>query len=75
MRLRWLRGARTDVRRIGRYIAQDSPNAAERITTRIVEAIDLLTDQPGMGEISWELFAETTLRVRATRCGVFRPLL
>ncbi len=49
MRLRWLRGARTDVRHIGRYIAQDSVEAAERVTTRIVEAIDKLADQPGMG--------------------------
>lgn len=49
MRLRWLRGARRDVRQIGRYIVQDSADAAERVTTRIVEAVDLLRDQPGMG--------------------------
>jgi toxin ParE1/3/4 len=49
MRLRWLRGARRDVRQIGRYIAQDSVAAAERVTTHIVEAVDLLIDQLGMG--------------------------
>lgn len=49
MRLRWLRDARADVRRIGRYIAHDNVDAAERVTTRIVEDIDLLTDQPGIG--------------------------
>jgi len=49
MRLRWLRGARGDVRHIGLYIALESPDAARRITTRIIEAIDLLTDQQGIG--------------------------
>lgn len=49
MRLRWLRAARADLRRIGRTIAQDSPEAAERVTARIVQAVDLLQDHPGLG--------------------------
>jgi toxin ParE1/3/4 len=49
MRLRWLRAARTDVRQIGRSIAQDSPEAAERITARIIRTVDLLRDHHGLG--------------------------
>ena len=49
MRVRWLRSARADLRRIAHYIAQDNPTAAERLTVRITEAVADLAEHPLMG--------------------------
>lgn len=49
MRVHWLRSALADLEHIGDYIALDSPTAAERVTARIVNAVEKLADFPGLG--------------------------
>ena len=49
MRVRWLRSAGADLRRIARYIAQDNPTAAERLTVHMTEAVAALAEHPLMG--------------------------
>lgn len=49
MRVRWLATAVADLRALRAYIAREDPKAARRTARRILEAIDLLADMPGMG--------------------------
>jgi toxin ParE1/3/4 len=49
MRLEWTRAAFHDLREAGDYIAADSPEAAERTATRVLEAAEYLLDHPNMG--------------------------
>ncbi|HKO23711.1 MAG TPA: type II toxin-antitoxin system RelE/ParE family toxin [Chloroflexota bacterium] len=49
MRVRYVPRARAQLRRIGRYIAQDSPTAAQQVVARITEAVDGLATFPTMG--------------------------
>jgi toxin ParE1/3/4 len=49
MRYRISRRAEADIEAICDYIAQDNPDAAERVDERIHDAIKLLAKLPGMG--------------------------
>jgi toxin ParE1/3/4 len=49
VRVRYVPRARAQLRRIGRYIAQDSPTAAQQVVARITEAVDGLATFPTMG--------------------------
>ncbi len=45
----WLRKALLNLDEEATYIAQDNPQAAQQIVARIVRAVDLLRQQPGLG--------------------------
>ena len=45
----WLRKALLNLDEEATYIAQDNPQAAQQVVTRIVHAVELLRRQPGMG--------------------------
>jgi len=47
--IRWTRRALARLDQIGAYIAQDNPEAAARVISRIVTAVDALAEQPAMG--------------------------
>jgi len=47
--IRWTRLALKRLDHIGAFIAQDNREAAVRVITRIVTAVDALADQPAMG--------------------------
>jgi toxin ParE1/3/4 len=49
VRVRYVPRARAQLRRIGRYIAQDSPTAAQQVVARITDAVDGLATFPNMG--------------------------
>lgn len=49
MRVRWLRRALKDLEDAEAFIAQDTPSAASEVAAKIVEAVTLLKDQPGIG--------------------------
>lgn len=49
MRVRWLKRALLDLDVAEAYIAQDDPQAAAGVILRIVRAISLLKEQPGLG--------------------------
>jgi len=49
VRIRWLRTAERNLEEIASYIAEDDPDAAARVISRIAEAIDLLPTHPAMG--------------------------
>jgi addiction module RelE/StbE family toxin len=49
VRVRYVPRARAQLRRIGRYIAQDSPTAAQQVVARITDAVDGLATFPTMG--------------------------
>ena len=49
MRVRWLRRALNDLEDAEAFIAQDNPLAASEVAAKIVEAVTLLKDQPGIG--------------------------
>ena len=49
MKIRWLNLAAQDLEQAEAYIAQESPTSAVRIVLRIIEAVELLAEQPGIG--------------------------
>ena len=49
MRIRWLRRALLDLDAAEAYIAHDDPRAAASVILRIVRAVTLLKEQPGIG--------------------------
>ena len=49
MRIEWATSARANLLELYDYIAEDSPQNAERFITRLFDAIDHLADQPKMG--------------------------
>ena len=49
MRIRWTRPARQDLARHHDYIAEDDPDAAERVEAAIAEAVERLADYPHRG--------------------------
>ncbi|MCY0092693.1 type II toxin-antitoxin system RelE/ParE family toxin [Hoeflea ulvae] len=56
--IRWTRRALGRLDHIGAYIAQDNPEAAARVISRIVTAVDALAAHPAMGRAG---------RIRTTR--------
>jgi toxin ParE1/3/4 len=51
MRVTWHRRARQDLRHIRAQIAAENPQAAQRVAQRLLRAVDLLAEQPGMGRV------------------------
>jgi addiction module RelE/StbE family toxin len=49
--IRWTHQALGRLDQIGAYIARDNPDAAARVVSRIVTAVDALANQPAMGRI------------------------
>jgi plasmid stabilization system protein ParE len=49
MRLRWLRTALRNLDEEAAYIAADDPAAARLLVARVLEAVNQLADQPGLG--------------------------
>ena len=49
MRVRWLRRALKDLEEAEAFIAQDNHSAASEVAAKIVGAVALLKDQPGIG--------------------------
>jgi plasmid stabilization system protein ParE len=49
MRVRWLRTALRNLEDEAAYIATDDPEAARLVVQRVLEAVDALADQPGLG--------------------------
>ncbi len=49
MRVRWLKRALLDLEATEVYIAQDDPHAAATVILRIIQAVSLLQEQPGLG--------------------------
>ncbi|MFA7097906.1 MAG: type II toxin-antitoxin system RelE/ParE family toxin [Gammaproteobacteria bacterium] len=49
MRVKWTPLALQDLAALRNYIRHDNPAAAERVAKRILEAVDLLREQPGIG--------------------------
>ena len=47
--IRWTRRALARLDHIGAYIGRDNPEAAARVISRIVTAVDALSGQSGMG--------------------------
>ncbi len=51
MRVTWHRRARQDLRHIRAQIAAENPQAAPRIAPRILQAVELLAEQPRIGRV------------------------
>jgi plasmid stabilization system protein ParE len=49
MQVRWLRTALRNLDEEAAYIAADDPAAARLVVGRVLEAVDLLADQPALG--------------------------
>ena len=49
MKIRWLRLAAQDLEQVEAYIAQESRTSAVQVVLRIIEAVELLAEQPGLG--------------------------
>jgi toxin ParE1/3/4 len=50
----WSALARTRLREIRAYVAQDKPDAAERLAMRIVTLVEALRDHPYLGRVGPE---------------------
>jgi plasmid stabilization system protein ParE len=49
MRLRWLRNALRNLDEEAAYVAAEDPAAARLVVERVLDAVALLGDQPGIG--------------------------
>jgi|SRR5262245_16297782 len=49
MRIQWYEDALHDLRSLRRYIAQDNAVAASKVVKKILYAVNMLSEQPGMG--------------------------
>jgi toxin ParE1/3/4 len=49
MRVVWFKMAVRDLESVKDYIAQDNPQAAQKIVLRIKTTVSLLSEQPGIG--------------------------
>jgi len=49
MQVKWLNKALKNLDDEAEYIAQESPTAARQIVQRIVDAVNLLSDNPALG--------------------------
>ena len=52
MKLRYARGALSDLDEIFSYVARDNPRAAARLVTRIEQVAALIADQPYIGTVT-----------------------
>ncbi len=51
MEVTWHRRARQDLARIRVYVGTDNPLATRQVAQRILQALSLLADQPGLGQV------------------------
>ena len=49
MRVKWLRGALRNLDAEAAFIAKDDPAAARAVVLRVLEAVEMLVAQPGLG--------------------------
>ena len=49
MRIKWLKRALLDLDEAESYISRDNPSAAAEVVLKIVSAVSLLGQQPGLG--------------------------
>ncbi len=49
MRVRWTRPALRDLAEISEYVGRDNRPAADRLVTRIMDQVDVLSDHPHVG--------------------------
>ncbi|MCL4490630.1 MAG: type II toxin-antitoxin system RelE/ParE family toxin [Nitrospirae bacterium] len=49
MHLEWARPALGDLKEAGDFISRDNPQAAERMSERVKEAVEYLREYPNMG--------------------------
>jgi toxin ParE1/3/4 len=67
--------ARSDLKEIYRYIAQDNRSAALRVIDRLRETFDLLAAQPQMGEARDDLEPNFRMFTVGNYVILFRPYL
>ncbi len=51
MKIKWLNLASQDLKYVEAYIAQENPTSAVQVVLRIIDAVELLADQPGIGRL------------------------
>lgn len=51
MRVRWLRKALRNLDAEAAFIADDDPAAAQLVVQRVLDAVAMLTSQPGLGRL------------------------
>jgi len=49
LQIKWLDLARNDLDSIEDYVAVENPDAAVRVVLRVITAVEILADQPGVG--------------------------
>ena len=49
LRVEWSLPAIGDLKSAGEYIAEDNPDSATRMASRVIEAVEYLTDHPNIG--------------------------
>ncbi|MCX7089874.1 MAG: type II toxin-antitoxin system RelE/ParE family toxin [Legionellales bacterium] len=49
MKIRWLEDSIQDLISLRQYIEQENPAAAKRVAKIIIQSVNLLLDQPGIG--------------------------
>ena len=49
MRIKWLRQALLDLDEVESYIARNNPAAAAEVVTKVVKAVSMFEQQPGLG--------------------------
>ena len=84
MKVIWFRSAILDLKSAKNYIAQENPQAAQKIVHRIKEKVSLLSEQPGIGRLgrvpnTKELVVDKTsfilpYRVRGNKIEILRVL-
>lgn len=70
MVVEWSARARTDMRELRAYIAQDSPHYARRFVEKIFKAVEMLSAHPQIGrkvpEADREVFESSSFRITAS---------
>ena len=51
MIIQWLEDAIYDLQSLRQYIAEDNPKAANRVAEKIINSVNLLSEQPGVGRL------------------------
>lgn len=51
LHVKWLKRALLDLDEVDAYIAQDNPSAADDVVLKILKAVSLLKEQPGLGRV------------------------
>jgi toxin ParE1/3/4 len=49
VKIKWLTLAERDLKEVERYISKDSPTQAVSVVLRIIEAVEVLVNHPGIG--------------------------